>query len=145
MCVCPQGGAWSQGGGAWPRGGAGSWGVPGPRGCLVLGECLVPGGGVWVPGQGVGSGPWAGAWWRPPQTAPAAGGTHPTGMHSCLQIFFYAVVDAMWTPSLVAMGPIFSFAVAITIGYRTHSTTTSKWWKFCRCCQSVNDNVTIKV
>ena len=24
-----------------------------------------------------------GAWWRPPQTATAAGGTHPTGMHSC--------------------------------------------------------------
>ena len=24
-----------------------------------------------------------GAWWRPPKTATAAGGTHPTGMHSC--------------------------------------------------------------
>ena len=36
-------------------------GVPGPRGGLVLG----------------------GAWWRPPGTATAAGGTHPTGMHSC--------------------------------------------------------------
>ena len=24
-----------------------------------------------------------GAWWRPPQTATAAGRTHPTGMHSC--------------------------------------------------------------
>ena len=23
------------------------------------------------------------AWWRPPRTAPAPGGTHPTGMHSC--------------------------------------------------------------
>ena len=47
-------------------------------GCLVLGECLVRGdacfqGGL-VPG---------GAWWRPPLTATAAGGMHPTGMHSC--------------------------------------------------------------
>ena len=25
-----------------------------------------------------------GAWWRPPRTATAEGGTHPTGMHSCL-------------------------------------------------------------
>ena len=25
-----------------------------------------------------------GDWWRPPGTATAAGGTHPTGMHSCL-------------------------------------------------------------
>ena len=24
-----------------------------------------------------------GAWWRPPRTATAAGGMHPTGMHSC--------------------------------------------------------------
>ena len=24
-----------------------------------------------------------GAWWIPPRTATAAGGTHPTGMHSC--------------------------------------------------------------
>ena len=23
------------------------------------------------------------AWWRPPGTATAAGGMHPTGMHSC--------------------------------------------------------------
>ena len=36
--------------------------VPGPGGCLFL----------------VG-----GAWSRPPRTATAAGGTHPTGMHSC--------------------------------------------------------------
>ena len=57
--------------GAWCQGGACSWmawsrGVPGPRrGFLVLG----------------------GAWWRlpPPRTATAAGGTHPTGMHSCLR------------------------------------------------------------
>ena len=39
-----------------------SWGVSAPRGCLL------PGGG---------------AWWRPPGTANTAGGTHPTGMHSC--------------------------------------------------------------
>ena len=32
-----------------------------------------------MPGPGEG-----GAWWRPPGTATAAGGTHPTGMHSCL-------------------------------------------------------------
>ena len=38
--------------------------VPGPGGCLVPGV----GGGVW----------------RPPLTATAVGGTHPTGMHSCL-------------------------------------------------------------
>ena len=31
-----------------------------------------------------GPGEWGGgdAWWRPPGTATAAGGTHPTGMHS---------------------------------------------------------------
>ena len=40
--------------------GSGGLGVPGPRGCLVRnGGC------------------------RPPGTATAAGGTHPTGMHSC--------------------------------------------------------------
>ena len=43
-------------------------GVPGPGGCLVLGGCLAPGGG----------------WWRHPRMATAAGGMHPTGMHSCL-------------------------------------------------------------
>ena len=48
------------------------WGVP------------PPGGGVSAPG-----GVWSqgGACWRPthptPGTATAAGGTHPTGMHSC--------------------------------------------------------------
>ena len=43
----------------------------------------APGG---VPGLGDG-GTWSrgAAWWRPPPgTATAAGGTHPTGMHSCL-------------------------------------------------------------
>ena len=37
-------------------GGAWSWGAPGPVGCLV----------------------------ETPRTATAEGGTHPTGMHSCL-------------------------------------------------------------
>ena len=54
------------------------------RGCLVpggvcsRGECLVPGGCLapeGVPGPGTGG--------DPPETATAAGGTHPTGMHSC--------------------------------------------------------------
>ena len=43
---------------------------------LVRGGVGVPGGGGWSRG---------GAWWRPPRTATAASGTHPTGMHSCLQ------------------------------------------------------------
>ena len=32
----------------------------------------------------------SGGWgeWRPPRTATAAGGTHPTGMHSCKQKCF---------------------------------------------------------
>ena len=43
---------------------------------------LFTGGGAWS--QVGGSAP-GGAWWRPPpRTATAAGGTHPTGMHSCL-------------------------------------------------------------
>ena len=68
------------------HGGAGPRGVPGPGGCLVKGGvpgpvpgpggCLVKG--VYlVPGCLLGEG----AWWRPPT---AVGGTHPTGMHSCL-------------------------------------------------------------
>ena len=40
---------------------------------------VCSGGGV--PGPG-------GAWWRPPRMATAAGGTHPTGMHSCFHISF---------------------------------------------------------
>ena len=48
--------------------------MPGPRrGSWSGGGCLVPGR----------SAPRGGAWWRPPGTATAAGGTHPTGMHSC--------------------------------------------------------------
>ena len=67
MSVCPQGGAWS-------------WGVPGPEGgCLILGGVWSRGGsgpgGCLVPEGGVAGGD--------PPTATAAGGTHPTGMHSC--------------------------------------------------------------
>ena len=59
------------------------------RGCLVRGD-LLPGGVVPGPaggwsapgggGQGVPSG-------DPPGTATGAGGTHPTGMHSCFSFF----------------------------------------------------------
>ena len=59
----------------WGRGVPGARGVPGPGG-PGPGGCLVPGGGSWswgVPGG------------DPPRTATAAGGTHPTGMHSCLR------------------------------------------------------------
>ena len=53
-----------------------SWGVPAPGGHLLLGRgCLVWGGGAWS--EGVPSG-------DPPGTATAVGGTHPTGMHSCV-------------------------------------------------------------
>ena len=64
--------------------------------CLSTGGCLVPGGawswvvsalGGLVPGRG---GAWSGAWYPgmhrgspPGETATAADGTHPTGMHSC--------------------------------------------------------------
>ena len=44
-----------------------------PRG----GGCLLWGGSRGVPAPGE-------AWWRPSGTATSAGGTHPTGMHSCL-------------------------------------------------------------
>ena len=52
------------------------------RGCLLLGGCLLWG--CLVPGGACSRG---GAWWRPPPTATAAGGTHPTGMYSCIKIF----------------------------------------------------------
>ena len=52
----PRGGACSQG--CWSGGLV--WGVPGPRGCLVLGDA-----------------------WSRGETATAADGTHPTRMHSC--------------------------------------------------------------
>ena len=76
VCVCQQGGgvwsrgdAWSRGSGlgsgVWSQGGACSQGVPGLGG-------LVPGG-AWSLG---------GAWWRPPGWL-----LHPTGMHSCFEMF----------------------------------------------------------
>ena len=61
---------------------------------MFTGVCLSTGG---VPGsEGVWSGgvAWSrggGGFWsprRPPQTATAADGTHPTGMHSCYCFFF---------------------------------------------------------
>ena len=77
-------------------------GVPGPGGSVCSGGCLVRGGlllgrvclvrgGVPVPGglvtggclgPGGGSGP-GGCLVETPGIATAAGGTHPTGMHSC--------------------------------------------------------------
>ena len=51
----------------------------GPGGCMVLGKS--------------GPGVWSHVSWsregRPPKTATAAGGTHPTGMHSCLMCRFH--------------------------------------------------------
>ena len=61
-------------------------GVPAPRGVWSRGP-LLPGGGGPAP-RGVPA-PGGGAYSRgapggdPPETATAAGGTHPTGMHSC--------------------------------------------------------------
>ena len=54
-------------------------GVPGPGGVCCRG--YAPGGGCLVHG-GV-PGPGGGVCGDPPVTATAAGGTHPTGMHSC--------------------------------------------------------------
>ena len=66
-------GVCSWGGVLWGVSGPGGLllgGVPGPRGSAP-GGCLVRGGVVW----------------RPPGTATAVGGTHPTGMHSCLKCY----------------------------------------------------------
>ena len=59
-----------------------------PRGCLLW-EGACSWGGVMVPG-GSGGGWWLWGVWSQgvpggdsPLTATAAGGTHPTGMHSC--------------------------------------------------------------
>ena len=49
-----------------------SWGVPAPGGSGLRGGSGPRG----VPAPG------GGGVWRPPMTATAAGGTHPTGMHS---------------------------------------------------------------
>ena len=110
----------STGGGSGPggRGCLVPGGVPGSRGCAWSGVCVPglggvpgPGGGCLVPGMCAWSGgvcAWSGgvcAWsggcvpgpggacLRPPRTATAAGGTHPTGMHSCFKgKFFYLKV-----------------------------------------------------
>ena len=67
--------------------------MPAPGGGLVPGVPDLGGvcslGGAWSGGSGPGgSGSrgvpgLGGAWWRPTRIATAAGGTHPTGMHSC--------------------------------------------------------------
>ena len=49
-----------------------------------------------------------------------------TAMSLFYKYFFRAIVSVMWTPSLVAMRPIFSIAIAVKIGYRTHFMATSK-------------------
>ena len=55
--------------------------VPGPGGCLLPGVCACSGGGLVLGGSAPGGVPGG----DPPGTATAAGGTHPTGMHSCIQ------------------------------------------------------------
>ena len=77
-----------RGGGAWSGGGGGYLvpGVPGPRGVPGLGWG-VPGPGVPGPGGVPGSGGCLVPGWdlvETPRTATIAGGTHPTGIHSCL-------------------------------------------------------------
>ena len=49
---------------------------------MFTGVCLSTGG---VPAHGGVRG------WRPPRTATAAGGTHPTGMHSCIKVKLYKI------------------------------------------------------
>ena len=75
--VCSRGGSYSWGGcllwGVPAPGGTNSWGVSAPRGMSAPGGCLLLGGAC---SRGVPGG-------DPPGTATAAGGTHPTGMHSC--------------------------------------------------------------
>ena len=64
----------------------------------LRGVCLVPRVWSWwgVPALG---GVWSrgGAWWRTPGTT-AADGTHPTGMHSCLN--FFLTKSYIWLPSM---------------------------------------------
>ena len=71
-------------------------GVPAPEGGSAARACACSGGGR-VPARGVGGGVSAArgvpapgcvcVCETPPVTATAAGGTHPTGMHSCLEMF----------------------------------------------------------
>ena len=61
--------------------------MPATGGCLVWGVCLVQGGsgpgrGCLVPGGPAPEG-------CPPATATAAGGSHPTGIHSCPTYFVF--------------------------------------------------------
>ena len=81
--------------------------MPGPgvggvcsRGCLVW--CLVPGGCApgGVPGPG-GSAP-RGVPGGDPQTATAAGGTHPTGMHSCVNDHNFMCNDRISLPAVIS-------------------------------------------
>ena len=73
----PGGGVPAPGGrGVWSGGGACSQGVPAPGGVCSQG----------VPALG-GSGP-GGVPGGDPPTVTAAGGTHPTGMHSCILFHF---------------------------------------------------------
>ena len=64
-------------------------GVPGPGGVGYPGGCLVPGGAWSCGGYLVPGGVWSGGClMETPRTATAADGTHPTGMHSCVDICF---------------------------------------------------------
>ena len=94
------------GGGSAASGGACSRGrqkVCCQEGCLLQGA-LLPGG--WLH-WGV---------WRPPVTATAAGGTHPTGMHSCFKenlcmILFFTLMswDCVWTKTTINIKIIIIF------------------------------------
>ena len=75
--VCP--------GGVPGPGGACSRGVPGPKGSALGGGCLVPGGGG-IPACTEAEPP-------PGETATAADGMHPTGMHSCYFLLLVKVND----------------------------------------------------
>ena len=70
--MCSEGDMHDEGGCAWLRGA-----------CMVKGPCVVKGG---MHGEGGGGGGGGHAWQVGEcagQTATEAGGTHPTGMHSC--------------------------------------------------------------
>ena len=79
-CVCPQGeGCLVPGGGAWSR-----RGVSGPGGVPALGRGVPAPAGSAPAGSAPGGGIPACTEADPPaETATAADGTHPTGMHSC--------------------------------------------------------------
>ena len=73
-------------------------GVSAPGGCLLPGRgvcsrgvCLLPGG-VSAPRGGACSWGVPGGDPPPPGTATAAGGTHPTGMHSCWNCILYCII-----------------------------------------------------